>query len=143
MAKRMTVEDMCGLPPQRAAYIIEYLKDFNSVRAADAVGIHPSTASDWRNEPKIQEVMSQMLARRLENSDITAEWALMEAVDNHRIARQEGKLSASNTALRLVMQHAAVDAFAAEKVFIAADEAIKERLLRGRARAAGDEVSFL
>jgi len=72
---------------------------------------------------------------------------LMEAVDNHMIARQQGNISASNTALGLCAKHKMVDAFAAEKIEVNSDKDIMERLQRGRKRANGgepddDEVSF-
>ena len=90
--------------------------------------------------------IGNILAGKLEASMIDAEWLLMEFVDNHLIARSEGKIAASNTALVNIGKHAKVDAFAAEKVIVAGDKEVMERLLRARKRkkpSPGADVSFM
>ena len=141
---RITVKDLTGLDDNgHLNFVAEYCKDFNGVRAAEASGYSRPYASVLMQREDIKTAINHVLARRLETSDITAEWALMEAVDNHKIARQEGKYSASNTALNLIMKHRAVDAMSAERVEIASDEAIRDRLLRGRTRAEKKELTFI
>src|SRR5699024_12369920 len=66
---------------------------------------------------------------------ISAEWLLYEMVDNHKLARQAGNLSASNKALELIGKMAVVDAFAADKIELKVGEELAERLIRGRERA--------
>lgn len=146
---RLTVTDLTGLAPDEANFVIEYSQDFNGPRAATVSGFHPGEWAKLLDRPSVKNALQKILNFRLEASHIDAEWVLMEAVDNHRLARQLGKISASNTALNMVAKHAAVDAYAAEKVEVASDRAVMERLLRARKRFRNndnpdpsDEVSF-
>jgi len=135
--KRLGLNDIKALgvtDPKRINFIIEYSKDFDARRAAAVSGFSADSGYRIRDEDDIQAAISMIIQHRLDSSHITAEWVLMEAVDNHLIARQNGNISASNTALNLIAKHAAVDAYAAERVEIAGDEAVKERLLRARKR---------
>jgi len=138
MAKRITAADIIGLKPKYAAFVIEYLKDFGARRAAEASGFEADYGYTLLDRPEIKEAINEALRRRLEATDIDAEWVLMEAVDNHCIARQQGNITASNTALNLVAKNVFVDAFAAEKVEMNSDKEIMERLLRGRKRRQQD-----
>lgn len=139
MVKKITVEELTGLRDYvEANLVIEYCKDFALHRAAEACGIDDSRANKILKRDDVVLAINALLKRRRENAEIDAEWLKWELVDNHLIARQQGKLSASNTALHLLGKHAGIDAFAAEKVFIASDEAVKERLMRARERVTGD-----
>ena len=150
MPTRITVKEMTGLEQRYANFVIEYVKDFSPRRAAEASGFHPEEGSKLVERADIKHVINYILSQRLEASHIDAEWVLMEAVDNHMIARQQGNISASNTSLNLVAKHVFVDAFAAEKVEVNSDKEIMERLIRGRKRLSEedkenseyDEVSF-
>lgn len=143
---KFTLKDILGLEPKYANFVIEYTKDFDPRRAAAASGFQPDTGYNIRDREDVQEAIDRILQQRLENSHLDADWALWEAVDNHRIARQMGNITASNTALGLIMKHAKIDAFAAEKVQMSGDKEIMERLLRARKRRAppeeDEEVSF-
>ena len=145
MIPRLSVKDLTGLSPKHANFVIEYAKDFSARRAAEASGFSPDSGYAIRDRDDVRAAIERVLGARLEASHIDAEWVLMEAVDNHMIARQAGNISASNTALTLVAKHVFVDAFAAEKVEVNSDKEVMDRLLRGRKRARGvdDEVSFL
>jgi len=134
MPPRITLKDLTGLNPRDANFVVEYCKDFSARRAAEASGWSPDSGHGIRNKKHISAAIERVLAARLETSDIDAEWLLMEAVDNHLIARQRGNLPASNTALNLVAKHVFVDAFAAEKVEVNSDKEVMDRLLRGRKR---------
>ena len=147
MPQRITVTELTGLKSQHASFVIEYVKDFAPRRAAEAAGYQPDYGSQLLMKDYIKVAIEHILAQRLEASHIDAEWVLMEAVDNHLIARQQGNISASNTSLNLVAKHVFVDAFAAEKVEVNSDKEVIDRLLRGRKRMkkgdkAEDEVSF-
>jgi hypothetical protein len=146
MRKRLCKQDIIDAgvtDPKRINFVIELSKDFDSRRAAAVSGYSADYGYTLRDDPEIQAALDIIIQYRLEASHITAEWVLMEAVDNHLIARQNGNISASNTALTLIAKHAAVDAFAAERVEIASDEAIKERLLRARKRLQTPPPSFI
>jgi phage terminase small subunit len=150
MPRRITIAELTGLKPQEANFVIEYCKDFSPRRAAEASGWSPDYGHTLKEKPHIAAAIERVLATRLEASHIDAEWVLMEAVDNHMIARQRGNVSASNTALNLVAKHVFVDAFAAEKVEVNSDKEVMDRLMRGRKRReekqAADnkeDVSFL
>lgn len=137
-----------GLSDKKLNFVIEYVKDFDQRRAAEASGYDPDHGYKLRKEPEIEKAIEYVLSRRLEISDITAEWVLMEAVDNVLIAKQNNQISASNTALGIVAKHVLVSAFAADKIDIKIDGAdeIVNRLKRGRDRlqTVDDEpVTFL
>ena len=144
--KRVTLKDLAGsglTDPKRINFVIEYSKDFDARRAAAVSGFGADYGYKLRDEPDIQEALEQILSYRLDTSHIDAEWLLWELVDNHQIARAAGNISASNSALGTLAKHAMIDAFAAERVEIAGDEAIKERLLRARKRIQDDKISFI
>jgi phage terminase small subunit len=152
MLKRITTKELTGLKPQYAAFVVEYVKDFAARRAAEASGFSPDSGYQLLERPEIKAAIAGIIEKRLEASHIDAEWVLMEAVDNHQIARQSGNINASNTALNLVAKHVFVDAFAAEKVEVNSDKDVMERLMRGRRRRgenqsnnepSGDEPSFM
>ena len=147
MPPRITLTVLAGLKPKEANFVIEYCKDFSPRRAAEASGYAPDSGYEILKREPIAAAIDRILESRLEASNIDAEWVLMEAVDNHMIARQSGNITASNTALNMIAKHVFVDAFAAEKVEVNSEKEIMERLLRGRKRAAGaqddDSPSFL
>lgn len=134
MPKRITMKDLTGLEPKHANFVIEYTKDWSARRAAEVCGYSPDSGYRLLERPDISHAIDIVLMQRLEASNIDAEWLLMEAVDNHLIARQRGNLNASNTALNLIAKHVFVDAFAAEKVEVISDKAVVERLQRARKR---------
>lgn len=149
MARRITQGELTGLNPKEANFVIEYCKDFSARRAAEASGYAADSGYTLKERFDIAAAIERVLESRLAASHIDAEWVLMEAVDNHLIARQQGKITASNTALGIIARHKFVDAMSAEKIEVVDDKQIMERLLRGRKRAAekddkpGDDVSFL
>lgn len=128
------VTSLDQLDHQRANFVIEYSKDFDARRAATASGFAADTGYRLRDEYDIQIALSDIIQGRLEQSHIDAEWVLWEAVDNHHLARQSNNINASNAALNMIAKFASVDAFAAEKIQLAGDEAIRERLTRARRR---------
>lgn len=148
MARRITAGELTGLTPKEANFVIEYCKDFSPRRAAEASGYSADHGYTLRDQFHVTAAIENVLASRLAASHIDAEWLLMEAVDNHLIARQQGKITASNTALNIIGRHKFVDSFAAEKIEMTDDSQVMERLIRGRKRAAaankddGDDVSF-
>ena len=152
MPPRITITDLTGLKPKEANFVIEFVKDFAARRAAEASGYSPDYGHKLMTKDHIQQAIDRILEARLETSHIDAEWVLMEAVDNHMIARQQGNITASNTALSLVAKHTMVDAMASDKLNmnIHADKEITEKLMRGRQRlrerdvpaASNDEVDF-
>lgn len=137
------------LPPRHFAFLYEYVKDFNAGRAAEASGYHPETGNQILKDEKVQRALDYVITERCKKmvSDIDADWALLQLVDNHLLARQAGKISQSNQALSLIMKHAQVDAFAADKMITNTDEKIMERLQRARKRQTdpldNEEPSFL
>lgn len=146
MAAKLTIKELTGLSPKQAMFVIEYIKDFSPGDAAERAGYSRATGPSLVEEGgAIMEAVGRVLEHRLEAAVIDAAWLQDELVDNHVLARQSGKLSASNTALKTLGTLATIDAFAAEKVTITSDEEIRERLLRGRKRAgspSNDEVDF-
>ena len=117
-----------------ANFVIEYCKDFDAQRASLAAGFTVTYGYELLKNPFVEDSVQAVVANRLESADIDAEWLKMELVDNHRLARHTGKLSASNTALGLLGKHSAVDAFSPERVEITGSEEIRQRLNRARDR---------
>jgi phage terminase small subunit len=134
MAIKLTIKDMTGLTPQHANFLIEYIKDFSARAAAERSGFAPDYGFKLLEREDIAKVLSIVMQQRLESAGIDAEWLLMELVDNHVLARQQGKITASTGALDKIARHAAVDAYSAEKVHIVGDDMVRERLLRARKR---------
>lgn len=145
MAKKITVKDMLGfeLSLQEIAFTIEYCKDYAARRAAEAAGYPPDDGYRLLENPRIREAAALILENRREVMEIDAEWVLEEFVDNHYIARQQGKIAVSNAALVNIGKHSAVDAFAADKLINLNDQGTVDRLLRARKRTDTEEVSFL
>jgi hypothetical protein len=128
-----TLDDII-LTPQEATFVIEYCKDYALRRAAEASGVDPDTASEFKRRTGVTRAIDHLIGQRWSNSNIDAEWLLLELADNHLIARQQGNINASNAALALIAKHASVDAFAATKIEVAGDKEIVERLQRSRER---------
>ena len=115
-------------------FVIEYVKDFDARRAATASGFPPDEGFEIRDTEAVRNALVYIMQKKLDSVTIDAEWLLGELVDNHLIARMQGKISVSNAALNIIAKHASVDAFAAEKVEIKGHEAVREKLKRGRER---------
>lgn len=146
MLNKITAEQLTGLKPDEINFVIEYCKDFSARRAAEASGFAADSGYQIKEKEHVRAAINKILTQRLDASHIDAEWVLMEAVDNHKIARQHGNITASNTALSMIMKHTFVAAFAPEKVEVSSDKDVMERLMRGRKRlhenTDNDEVSF-
>ena len=154
MRRRYLTTDMIGvdISPKHLSFAIEYSKDFNARRAAVVSGYEADTGYSLSQREDVQQCLAVMINNRLESSHIDAEWVLMEAVDNHLLARQDGNITASNTALGLIAKHTMVDALASDKLNlnVQGDKLVMERLMRARKRMKPpadestdtDEVSF-
>lgn len=132
--KRITIADIFQLEPKRANFVVEYVKDFATRRAAEASGFAADTGYDLLKEPEVSDAIARVIEKRLEANQIDADWLLYEMVDNHMIARQQGNVSASNTALGMVGKHKRVDAFAADKIKVSTDADVVDRLVLARKR---------
>ncbi len=90
--------------------MIEYTKEFDPTSAALRTGFKRSEGPSLLSMPRIQRAIDNVLSVRLQASDITAEWVLMQAVDNHILARSKGNMNASNAALMIIAKHKFVNA---------------------------------
>ena len=134
---REDVERECGIhiTLQEFCFVAEYVKDFNAARAALAVGKGPTTGAKTVKLPQVVCAVDLIVGARLTNNNLDAAWILNEMLDNHRLARLAGNITASNTALNLLAKHVTIDAFAAVKMD-GVDSTVGARLQRGRDRAA-------
>lgn len=132
--QHMTIDDLHDLSADRAMFVIEYCKDLDARRAAAAAGLNVDEAFAIRDEQDVAMGIQRVLQSHLQPSDITPEWLLQEFYYNHLLARQRGKITASNQCLNLIAKHASVDAFAAEKVKMTTDQDTIDRLIRERRR---------
>lgn len=131
--------------------MVEYIKDFAPRRAAEASGYSADYGYRLLEEPEVSAAIEYIIQQRLEVNMIDADWLLNEMVDNHMIARQQGNITASNTALNMVGKHKRVDAFAADKIKVSTDADVVDRLVAARRRVSeankppqeDDDVSFL
>lgn len=130
---------LARLAVRNAVFVVEYVKDFSARRAAEAVGLSPESGYEILKRPEIMDAIEEIVTERCERAGIDAEWLLYELVDNHRIARQQGNISASNTALGTIMKHVSVDAEARKRIEmdVTTDQELLDRLRRGRERVSG------
>ncbi len=148
MAILMNNPLLYGLSAQDATFIVEYVKDFSPRRAAECAGYAPDHGYELLKRDDIIKCVRKIIEGRMTDINIDAEWLLHELVDNHRIARQHGNITASNTALGTLAKHVSVDALAKQKVEldVVSDRELTDRLIRGRKRMNDEndgEVSFL
>ena len=141
-------EQLRKLHPKKAAFVVEYVKDFSARRAAEMAGFSPDYGYKIIEEDGVLDLIDDIIADRLERNLIDADWLLQEMVDNHMIARHQGNITASNTALNMVGKHKRVDAFAADKIKVSTDADVMDRLTAARHRIAklsqvDDEVTFM
>tara|TARA_R110000764_G_scaffold236594_1_gene331968 strand:+ start:1276 stop:1758 length:483 start_codon:yes stop_codon:yes gene_type:complete len=149
---RITTGVLMGLSDKHAMFVINYLMDFSPRRAAEASGY---TDAEYGYQlllrPEIEAVIDVVLRERMAACHIDSDWLLNEMIDNHKIARQQGNITASNTALSMVGKHKRIDAFAATVVNINTDADVVERLNSARRRVIDitpdkkddDTVSFM
>lgn len=140
----LPTNDVTGvdLDTQEFMFVVEYLKDFNQRRAAKAAGYRGIDANELLERPKIGTAINYILQQRLSINLIDTDWLIQELVDNHLLARQDGKISASTQALTVIGKLASVDAFAAEKVQVTNASDVVERLQRARKRQAPTPPDF-
>tara|TARA_R110000850_G_scaffold161409_1_gene285964 strand:+ start:185 stop:637 length:453 start_codon:yes stop_codon:yes gene_type:complete len=149
--RRITIADIIQLPPKEAYFVVEYIKDFAPRRAAEAAGFAADYGYRLLDKVEVSNAIEVIIQQRLEENQIDTDWLLYEMVDNHRIARQQGNITASNTALNMVGKHKRVDAFAADKIKVSTDADVMDRLVAARHRLSksddtmqeDNEVSFL
>ena len=115
-------------------FAIEYCKDFNERRAAQIAGYEPDQGYSLKTKPDIKKAINAILEARSKEAEVDAEWLVQQGVDNHWLARHQGKISESTAALSFVAKLSGVDAFAAQRVEIKSDSEIIERLIRARER---------
>lgn len=132
--KHLSIEDLPNLQRDRANFVIEYCKDTDARRAAQASGLPADDGYKIRDEPDVAIAIQRVLQSHLSPNDISPEWLLQEFYYNHLLARQRGNISASNQCLNLIAKHASVDAYAAEKVKMTTDQDTVDRLMRERKR---------
>lgn len=132
--RRLKDPALMGLTDKQLCFVLEYIKDLDHRRAAEASGYDPDYGHKLRWTFEVAAAIEFVFKQKLEAAQIDPEWVLMELVDNHMIARQHGKISASNAALAIIAKHALVDAFAADKVMNVSDQQVIERLQRARKR---------
>jgi phage terminase small subunit len=139
-----------NLKPTEAVFVIEYMKDYAVRRAAEASGYSPDHGYVLMKNQYIINAIETLIEKIYDDGMITADDLLNEMWDNHRIARQQGNIAASNAALALLAKHKRIDAFAADKLNVTTDADIVDRLNAGRRRVSeikidtpeSDDVNF-
>lgn len=141
---RLGLQEQFDLSIKEALFVIEYIKDGGVQRASEISGFSPETGYRYLKQENIQNAITSIMQFRIEDALIDADWHLGELVDNHMIARQQGKIAASNAALLQIGKHKRVDAFAADKIKVSTDADVVDRLVAARKRTrSDDDVSFM
>lgn len=137
------------LTVEELTFVTELVKHGNCSRASAAAGWHPDTGYRKREDPRIQQLMSEARKQAFDRSVLDIEWMMDEAEDLYRMAKIDGDIKAGISALGLIGKLAPVDAFAASKVEVGLGDKIA-RLKQGRLRAAhrepdagDDDISFM
>ena len=119
---------------EHKTFAVEYCKDFNERRAATVAGFQPDSGYQIKTHTAVKAAIDAILRARALEAEVDAEWLRDQGVENHYLARQQGKIGESTAALAFVAKLAGVDAFAAQKVEVKSDSEIVDRLLRARER---------
>lgn len=145
--RKVRLIDELSLQPKHALFVIEYVKDCATRRAAEAAGYRADYGYQLLDIPEVSAAIDKIFQDRLEANMIDTDWLLYEMIDNHHIARQQGNITASNTALNMVGKHKRIDAFAADKIKVSTDADVIDRLVAARRRLSrdkeDDDVSFM
>ncbi len=144
MTHKLTIADLLGVSDQlthkECCYCIEYCKDFDVGRAAQASGFSAADGMELLSQSRISSVINRILSERMYSSEVDAAWVREQLVNNHYLALQKDNINASNTALVNIAKLAEVDAFAATKIEMSSDEQVRERLQRARQRASNNKA---
>lgn len=131
--QHLMLEDI-PLPLREAHFVLEYCKDLDIHRAAEACGLAPEEAFELRVMEPVMEQIKVILQSRLTVQDITPDWLMQELYNLHHVCLQKGRLSTSLQTLKTIGALGKVDAYAAEKVELKTDRDIVDRLTRSRKR---------
>ena len=115
-------------------FVFEYTKDYNHRRAAEAIGLHPDNGNELLNKPHIAEAIRHVYNAQMQASDVTPEVVKEEMYQLYLIAMQKGMLSVASKQLDQLARHSHIDAYAAQRVAVAADAQVAEALAKGRKR---------
>jgi phage terminase small subunit len=99
-----------SLNPKQAAFVREYLKDFNATQAAIRAGYSQKTAKEQGSRLLLTNVHVKAAVKKgqekaAEKAEITAEWVRDKLVDLHAAAMEEGDFAPANKALELLGRH--------------------------------------
>lgn len=120
--------------PKVALFVIELLRDFDYQRAAVASGHQPMQWSDLYNMPAVQAAITSILQELLDGAVYDHAWLKQQLVENHYLARQQRKISASNQALTLLGKLNDMNSFSPERVEVATVTETVDRLMRHKQR---------
>lgn len=129
-----TLLTLVDYEPKKANFLVEFVKDRNAARAAAAMGLSSELGYQIRDELEATGVIDKLI-EALTHEVVDKEWLLVKARDTYTCAMQAGQYGAANGSLKIIGQHADIDAFAADKVQMGLDETLVDRLRRGRERA--------
>jgi len=123
-----------SLTTEQSIFVIEYCKDFDHRRAAMVLGMHPDEGTNLLGQANVGEAVRHIYNRQLESSELTPEVIKEEMYDLYSIAVQKGQLNNAAKLLDMLAKHSHIDAYAAQKVAIAADAEVARALSNGRKR---------
>ena len=117
-------------------FIFEYTSDYNPRRAATAVGLHPDRGNELLNDDRIAEAIRHVYNAQMEAAELTPEVIKEEMYQLYIEAKQAGNLGVASKQLDQLARHSHIDAYAAQRVAVAADAEIHAALAAGRKRLA-------
>ena len=141
--KPVTRHDVQLAEDWQALFVLEFAKDLDVLRAAQAIQISVDTAYEWLGEDKITAAIRNVMLKRAEQYRVDPEWLMQEWQDLYELCKQHRAFSTAVQCLKEMGRLGTVDAYAPEKVELKGDREIVEKLARARNRKiTGKVVTF-
>lgn len=115
-------------------FVYEYTKDYDHRRAATVCGLHPDRGNQLIALDHIAEAVRIIYNMQLQSTELTAETVKQEMLNLYHLALQKGNYSIASRQLDQLAKHSHIDAYAAQKVAVAADAEVARALSDGRKR---------
>lgn len=141
---RAAIEQLTGieLNVQQVDFVIEYTKDYDHRRAAERIGMSPDTGLKMIEDSTIKEAIRIVYNNQMQAADITPETVKEYMLGLYNIAIQKGQLGVASKQLDQLARHSHVDAYAAQRVAVAADAEVAAALAGGRKRIAALKLTI-
>lgn len=117
-------------------FVFEYCKDYDHRRAAEAIGLHPDKGTEMISHPNVAEAIRIVYNAQMTASELTPEIIKEEMYNLYQLALQKKQYGVASKQLDQLARHSHIDAYAAQRVSVAADAEVARALAAGRKRVA-------